>query len=177
VLTQLLAAAHAGVRLRLRLPAELPAKWFAGVLAEVRASAPSVAALQAVLSADALQRRERMAHDVPAFASYVIKSLRAAAQPIAQPQDEQLRAIVRDGASLALPQRARRRPAPPPRAAEPGPSQDAEMADAAEASTSAAGARLASEAGLGGGEAEGGGEAPAVPLKRMRTQSLCPDED
>ena len=117
LLLLLLGAAHARVTVRLTPPAgdAQLLKWLSGVMAEVRAARPPAAALQAVLCAESLQRRERMAGDVPAFSSFVIKSLRAAqghgqghGQGLPPPRDDALAAAVQDGISHALPQRHRR---------------------------------------------------------------------
>jgi len=78
------AASEAGVRLRLLLPRGCEAKWFKGVVAELRAAdargAPhNSASLVRLLCAEAPQSKPRLATDVAAFASYVIRTLRSGA--------------------------------------------------------------------------------------------------
>ena len=124
MLLQLLAAARAGVRLRLELPSDAAPKWFAGVLAELRAHPPTAAALHALLCDELPQQRPRLAQDVPAYCSFLIKALRKAASA---------------GATTS--------------------------AAASAAATSAAAAAATDE-----------GPDATVPLKRVRTQSLCPDD-
>eukprot|EP00966_Prymnesium_polylepis_P159988 3698108-Prymnesium_polylepis.1 len=65
--------------------AERNFKWFAGVLSELRARAPTPLALQAMLSSEVACRSERLSRDVPAFASFVIKALRTINAPAAAP--------------------------------------------------------------------------------------------
>ena len=124
MLLQLLAAARAGVRLRLELPSDAAPKWFAGVLAELRAHPPTAAALHALLCDELPQQRPRLAQDVPAYCSFLIKASRKAASA---------------GATTS--------------------------AAASAAATSAAAAAATDE-----------GPDATVPLKRVRTQSLCPDD-
>ena len=123
MLLQLLAAARAGVRLRLELPSDAAPKWFAGVLAELRAHPPTAAALHALLCDELPQQRPRLAQDVPAYCSFLIKALRKAASA---------------GATTS--------------------------AAASAAATSAAAAAAATPTDA------------TVPLKRVRTESLCPDD-
>ena len=127
MLLQLLAAARAGVRLRLELPSDAAPKWFAGVLAELRAHPPTAAALHALLCDELPQQRPRLAQDVPAYCSFLIKALRKAAS---------------SGATTS--------------------------AAASAAATSAAAAAAATPTDEG--------PDATVPLKRVRTQSLCPDD-
>ncbi|KAL1499132.1 hypothetical protein AB1Y20_013643 [Prymnesium parvum] len=81
VLLLLLAAAAEGVRLCLHLPPPLR-RWVGATLAELRARRPPRRALLALLHAAGGEGRERRAErfacDLPAFASYVIRSLREA---------------------------------------------------------------------------------------------------
>lgn len=128
MLLQLLAAARAGVRLRLELPSDTAPKWYAGVLAELRAHPPTAAALHALLCNELPQQRARLSQDVPAYASFFIKALRKAASASAT-------------TSTA----------------------------ASAAGTSAAAATTSTTTADEGPDA-------TVPLKRVRTQSLCPDE-
>ena len=134
MLLQLLAASRAGVRMRLELPSDTAPKWFAGVLAELRAHPPTEAALQALLCDELPQQRARMSQDVPAYASFVIKALRKAATTSAT-------------TSTA----------------------------ASTVATSAAAAATTSAAAVATTTTDEGPDA-TVPLKRVRTQSLCPDE-
>ena len=124
MLLQLLAAARAGVRLRLELPSDAAPKWFAGVLAELRAHPPTAAALHALLCDELPQQRARLAQEVPAYSSFLIKALRKAAS--------------------------------------------------ASATTSAAASAAATSAAAAAATDEG--PDATVPLKRVRTQSLCPDD-
>ena len=126
MLLQLLAAARAGVRLRLELPSDTAPKWYAGVLAELRAHPPTAAALHALLCDELPQQRARLSQDVPAYASFFIKALRKAASASATTST---------------------------------------AASAAGTSAAAATTTTADE-----------GPDATVPLKRVRTQSLCPDE-
>ena len=125
MLLQLLAAARAGVRLRLELPSDAAPKWFAGVLAELRAHPPTAAALHALLCDELPQQRARLAQEVPAYSSFLIKALRKAAS--------------------------------------------------ASATTSAAASAAATSAAAAAAATDEGPDA-TVPLKRVRTQSLCPDD-
>ena len=102
-------------------------KWFAGVLAELRAHPPTAAALHALLCDELPQQRPRLAQDVPAYCSFLIKALRKAASA---------------GATTC--------------------------AAASAAATSAAAAAAATPTDEG--------PDATVPLKRVRTQSLCPDD-
>lgn len=61
-------------------PEQAQHKWYAGVLSELRTRAPTLQALRAMLSTEVTCRSERLSRDVPAFASYLIKTLRAIAQ-------------------------------------------------------------------------------------------------
>lgn len=131
MLLQLLAAARAGVRLRLELPSDAAPKWFAGVLAELRAHPPTAAALHALLCDELPQQRPRLAQDVPAYCSFLIKALRKAASAAAT-------------------------------------SSATSSAAASAAATSAAAAAAATPTDEG--------PDATVPLKRVRTQSLCPDD-
>ena len=132
MLLQLLAAARAGVRLRLELPSDTAPKWFAGVLAELRAHPPTAAALHALLCDELPQQRPRLAQDVPAYCSFLIKASRKAASASATT------------------------------------SAAASAAATSAAATSAAAAAAATPTDEG--------PDATVPLKRVRTQSLCPDD-
>ena len=132
MLLQLLAAARAGVRLRLELPSDAAPKWFAGVLAELRAHPPTAAALHALLCDELPQQRPRLAQDVPAYCSFLIKASRKAASASATT------------------------------------SAAASAAATSAAATSAAAAAAATPTDEG--------PDATVPLKRVRTQSLCPDD-
>ena len=125
MLLQLLAAARAGVRLRLELPSDMAPKWYAGVLAELRAHPPTAAALHALLCDELPQQRARLSQDVPAYASFVIKALRKAATTSATT-----------------------------------------TSTAATSAAAAAAAAVTTDEGLDA----------TVPSKRVRAQSLCPDE-
>jgi len=79
VVVLLLAAASAGVRLKLRLPPGYEPKFFVGVLAEVRKRAPTVDALLAAVCLEGLppeRRLPRLATDVPGYGSHAIRTLR-----------------------------------------------------------------------------------------------------
>uniref|UniRef100_A0A7S3ERN2 PARG catalytic Macro domain-containing protein n=1 Tax=Haptolina ericina TaxID=156174 RepID=A0A7S3ERN2_9EUKA len=76
------AASIVGVELRVCLPpadTENYLRWYAGVLAEVGRQQPALGRLVDVLSNETAVNSTRLAHDVPAFASFVIKQLRALA--------------------------------------------------------------------------------------------------
>jgi hypothetical protein len=130
MLLQLLAAARAGVRLRLELPSDMAPKWYAGVLAELRAHPPTAAALHALLCDELPQQRARLSQDVPAYASFVIKALRKAATTSATT------------------------------------TSTAATSTAATSAAAAAAAAVTTDEGLDA----------TVPSKRVRAQSLCPDE-
>ena len=77
------AAAITGVAITVCLPPSESSnslKWYLGVLAEVRRKQPTVESLVSLLSSEEASRSNRLAREVPAYASFVVKRLRLGAE-------------------------------------------------------------------------------------------------
>jgi len=74
------AARLTSLPIRLALEDGPDVRWLRGVLAELASSRPTVSELLQLMACDAAERNPRFAAEAPAYASFVIKRLRAAAR-------------------------------------------------------------------------------------------------